>query len=130
MSILTGNDRYKRIGQWGLQSVAGKMRQSPFGYSQWLCVLDFYLSTPEEIILVGSSDNPQTRELLYKIHSMWLPNKIVAAYVPEGSDSLAGLPVFKGRQIVNGQSTVYVCKNYSCRAPITDVNQLEKELVS
>jgi len=41
--------------------------------------------------------------------------------------SLGG-PLLEGKTTLGGRLTVYVCQNYTCKAPVTDVAALEKQL--
>ena len=61
---------------------------SAFGYM--LSALDFYLSEPKEIAVVGNLDSHEVRLLVEEIYSRYIPNKVVAASEP-GDDFLARL---------------------------------------
>ncbi len=39
------------------------------------------------------------------------------------------LPFIKDYKQIDGKTAVYICNNFSCLEPITDINELEKELV-
>ena len=45
----------------------------------------------------------------------------------DASASLGG-PLLEGKTMLGGRPTVYVCQNYTCKAPVTDVAALEKQL--
>ena len=104
------------------------MAKTPLGTSHWLCALDFYLSAPKEIVIVGARDNALTQELSKVIYTRWLPNKVVAAFDSNDPDSAKELPLFENRKMVNGRPTVFVCQNNICQSPITEAKELEKRL--
>jgi uncharacterized protein YyaL (SSP411 family) len=58
----------------------------------------------------------------------YLPNKVVA-FAPE-ADSKASQTVklLEGRDRVDGKTTAYVCRNFYCEAPQTQVEGLAKAL--
>ncbi len=125
---LTDNHEFEQIAARALRSVQELMSQHPLGFSNWLCALDFSLSEPRQITLIGSLDNPVTSELLHTLCATWLPNKVVAAYDPGDPTSIPELKLFENREMINNQSTVYVCHRYSCQKPITDPISLAAQL--
>jgi len=105
------------------------MRQNPLGFSNWLCALDFYLSTPKEIAIIGQRDDPAAAELLRILSNAWLPNKVVAAYDPSDPTPISKLGLLEDRQMINNQPTVYICQRYICQAPVTDPASLTAQLL-
>ena len=95
-----------------------QMEGMPSGSGQLLCELAFLLSTPKEVAIVGTKGDAKTEALLAALHSTYQPNKIVAL-----SESAEGqtLPLLTGKTQVDGGTTAYVCENYVCQAPTTDV---------
>jgi len=123
---LTDNKRFEEIALKGLQSVRDLMSVYPLGFSNWLCALDFYLSAPREIALVGSS-SPATFELLQVLCKKWLPNAVFAALDP--AHPVTGVKLLENREMVDHRPTVYICQRYSCHRPVTEASDLEKQLV-
>jgi uncharacterized protein YyaL (SSP411 family) len=128
LARLTDNEQFEKIAMQSLQSMRESMSQYPLGFSSWLCALDFYLSTPKEIVIVGPRDNPATLELLHTPCSIWLPNKVVAAYDPNDPAPVSQLKLFENRQMINNRPTVYVCEHYICHLPVTDPASLGAQL--
>ena len=94
------------------------------GYGHWLCGLDFALSTPKEVVVVGNRAESNTVELLNAVYSRFLPNKVVAG-MESGDDPIADqLELLEGRVLINGLPTAYVCQNYACQMPVTDPQAL------
>ncbi len=93
----------------------------PSGSGQLLCELAFLLSTPKEVVIVGKRGDVRTESMLAAVHSIYQPNKIVA--LSESADGQT-LPLLAGRTQINDTATAYVCENYVCQAPTTDVEEL------
>lgn len=125
---LTDNHGFENIAAQALRSVRELISQHPLGFGNWLCALDFYLSEPRQIAIIGSADNPATSELLHTLCTTWLPNKVVAAYDPGDPTAVSELKLFENRGMINNQSTVYVCHRYSCQQPVTDPVSLAEQL--
>lgn len=95
-----------------------QMEGMPSGSGQLLCELAFLLSTPKEIAIVGEKGDAKTEAMLAALHGMYLPNKILAMReLPEEQT----LPLLAGKTQIDGRATAYVCENYVCQAPTTDV---------
>ena len=128
LARLTDNEHFEKVATQSLRSTQQLMHQHPLGFSNWLCALDFYLSQPKEIVIIGPRDNPATSELLHTLCTTWLPNKIVAVHDPNDPKPVSGLKLLENRQMVNHQPTVYVCDRYTCRTPVTDPALLHAQL--
>jgi uncharacterized protein YyaL (SSP411 family) len=123
LSRLTGNQDWQRLAVQSLRSVRELIQRHPLGFANWLSGLDFYLSRPMEIAIIGPRDDSATGELLKTICSAWLPNKVAAARDP-GDPAPAELTLLKDRAMVDGKPAVYVCRDYTCKAPVTDPAKL------
>lgn len=95
-----------------------QMERMPSGSGQLLCELAFLLSTPKEIAIVGEKGEAKTEAMLTALHGTYQPNKIVA--LSESADGQT-LPLLAGKTQVDNTATVYVCENYVCQAPTTNV---------
>ena len=54
LAAFTGEDRYYRHAEALLGALQSALIQAPLGFAQWLCALDFALSNPKEIAIVGA----------------------------------------------------------------------------
>ena len=129
LSVLTGESDYSRRGAAALRSIQPYLARAPMGMGHWLCALDFYLSTPKEIAIVGEMTTPAAQALLDVVYGRYLPNKVIAGSDPSVSgDGSFELPLLQGRALTNGQPTAYVCENYVCRLPVTEPEALAGQL--
>ncbi|MEJ7570354.1 MAG: thioredoxin domain-containing protein [Gaiellaceae bacterium] len=85
---------------------------SAFGWS--LCALGLWFSPPRELAIVGDLDAEVARSALQE----WAPDTVVAVGPAEG------VPLLAGKTRVGGQTAVYVCERFVCRAPVTDAAAL------
>ena len=135
LAVFTGNEDYNLKGSRPLRSVSRLMTQAPGGAAYWLGVLDFYISLPREIAIVGDGNDEAMQELLDTVFSRYLPNKVVVG-VNTGGDSAGapvssqaeGIPLLEGRGTADGKPTAYVCQNYVCQLPVTDSQALIAQL--
>ncbi len=102
-----------------------QMERMPSGSGQLLCELAFLLSTPKEIAIVGEQEDVKTEAMLAALHGIYQPNKIVA--LSESTDGQT-LPLLAGKTQIDNTATAYVCENYVCQAPTTDIEAFVKML--
>ena len=108
------------------------MERVPAGFGQILCALDFYLESPKEIAIVGRKGGPETRAILRGIHSQFVSPKVVALLDPAEDEEAVEreVPLLRDKTMRDGKPTVYICRNYTCQAPTTDLNELLEALKS
>jgi hypothetical protein len=125
----TGEQTYLDRAERTFRVFREQMDQNAFGTASLLSALDFYLSKPKEIVLVGSRSDPAMRDLLNKIHGRYIPNKTLAVVSgTEGPDAIGVPAAAQGKTALAGKSTAYVCHNFTCSQPVTDWDALEKLL--
>ncbi len=137
LAVFTGNDEYHLKGATPLRSLSRLMTQAPGGAAHWLGALDFYVSIPKEIAVIGPRENPATGALLDAVFGRYLPNKVVAgrdaapvAAAPDAASAPHGIPLLEGKEMVEGKPTAYVCQHYVCQLPVADAAALGQQLES
>jgi uncharacterized protein YyaL (SSP411 family) len=90
-----------------------------------LCALDWYLTTPQEIVVVGNRGDARTEALLSTVHRRYLPNRAVLVVEASRRAGESDLPFAAGKTNVNGQPTAYVCQRQTCLPPVTESHQLD-----
>ena len=128
MSRITGVASYEGVAGAMLRRVQDQMSAYPLASGNWLCALDFSLSDPEEVVVVGRRDDPRTKALLTALNGRYLPNRILVGFQPGGPVSPLLDNLAKGRATVEGRPAVYICRGRTCHAPVTDPDQLRRLL--
>ncbi|MBV9358818.1 MAG: thioredoxin domain-containing protein [Chloroflexi bacterium] len=119
LAMLTDNADYRALAERTLAPLAEPMQRYPLGFARALSAVDFLLSDPAEVAIVGPSDRADTRALLQATFAPFLPNKVVAGAVPDDGDAGRGVPLLAQRGLVDGRAAAYVCQHYVCQAPVT-----------
>jgi uncharacterized protein len=115
-----GDQRYERFGSMVLRLVASQIKRYPQGFGRALSVAEFHLASVRELVVIGDLKNDLSREVL----SGYLPTAIVS--ISEGANEDVAL--LKGRSMVDGKPTAYVCENFVCQRPVTAVEELRAQL--
>ena len=121
-ALFTGKERYRNLAIAVLREVGDSIRRYPSGFGYALSAADFLLSTPKEVAIVGSTPD-DFQPLLAETWRRYLPNKVVAA-----SFGVDVIPLLENRSMIDGLPTAYVCENYTCKQPVTDISALREQL--
>ena len=128
MSVITGNEDYAAKAVAPLRTLAELMGRAPAGTGRWLAALDFYLSTPKEVAVIGPPDDPATLALLREVNGRYLANRVLAGADGEAAAAASRLLLLEGKGMTDGKPTAYVCENYACQLPVTDAESLAAQL--
>ena len=85
-----------------------------------------WLAGPAEIAVVGDEDDERTRVL----HQAALLAAPPGAVLALGDGTLETGPLLAGRRQVDGAPAAYVCRNFTCRAPVTTPDELRAVLAA
>ncbi len=114
-------DRAREIlGQFGQTAAA-----QPFQAERLLTAALAHHDGFVEVVVVGEEGLESTRALWRECCDAYLPTK-VAARVDPGERS--ELPLFAGRNLVDGEPVAYVCRDFVCKRPVKTVEELRAEL--
>jgi hypothetical protein len=102
------------------------VEQSPSAHTQLMVALDFGLGPCYEVVIAGSAHAEDTRAMLKALRTRFLPNKVVLLNTgEEGSPGISQLGAFtRDQPSIGGKATAYVCLNYSCKSPTTDISKM------
>ena len=130
LSLLLDRDDYRERAEAVLDSLSGGVERLPGAFGRLLAALDFHLSAPREVVIVGDPASPDTQALIDAVYARYLPNKVVAGRAPEDEEAADLVPLLAGRPTREGRATAYVCEGYACQSPTTDPEELAGQLVS
>jgi uncharacterized protein YyaL (SSP411 family) len=128
LSVLLERDDYRRHAETVLEGLSGVITRIPGGFGRLLSALDFYLSTPYEVAIVGDPEAEDTQALMNVVYSAYLPNKVVAGRSESDEEAVRLVPLLADRPTRNGKATAYVCVNYACQNPSTEPEELREQL--
>ena len=126
LAAFTGEDRYYQAGEALLSALQPALIQAPLGFAQWLCALDFALSAPKEIAIVGPDRSGGVQALIDVVRSGYRPHQVVA--VGATPDRISAIPLLLDRPAIDNRATAYVCERFTCQRPTTDPSKLAEQL--
>ncbi len=128
LAFLTDNDDYRNRAITIFRLITDSIRRYPSAFGNALCAVDFHLSTPKEIAIVGV-DQSAIHGFLTEVWRNYLPNKIVAPALADDSKAATFIPLLHNRMKTGEQVTAYVCEHYTCKQPVHEVAQLASQLL-
>jgi len=114
LARLWGDDELERRALGVFRLVSRLLPQAPSAFGHTLSALDLHFSPPREIAVIGPADSEVARAAL----APFQPNTVVAFGPSEG------VPLLRGKDLVDERPAVYICENFACRSPVTDAAAL------
>ena len=130
-SALTGSARHREAAEAALGVLPAIAARYPRAAGAGLAVAEAWLAGPAEIAVVGSLEDERTRALHQTALYAAPPGAVLA--LGDGTEAVgseAGVPLLAGRGVVNGAPAAYVCRQFTCQAPVTTPQQLREALAT
>jgi uncharacterized protein YyaL (SSP411 family) len=121
---MTGNMELEKISEQIIKSFGETINQYPSGYTQFLCGLDFALGPTKEIVIAGEPDMNDTKQILREIWKRFLPRKVLLLHSMKDKSFEEIAKFTKEQNPIDGRATAYICENYACKTPATDMNTI------
>jgi len=120
---ITQEEKYHKITQKILEAQASMAAENPFAFGYLLNVLYLDIQKPSEITILNS----QNTELVSILSKKFLPESIIVTIHQEDElNLLSKFSFFAGKEFLTDQTTVFVCKNFSCSLPLTSLEEVEE----
>ncbi|GAV24846.1 thioredoxin [Carboxydothermus islandicus] len=125
---MLGEEDFLQKAEEILSTFAGKVSEIPSAYSFYLLAYIFYLGPVKEVVVAGEPGGEDTRAMIEKINLAYLPNSVVLFHPigDAGQEIQEIIPHIADKKPLPGErATVYVCENFSCKAPVVEVEMLD-----
>ncbi len=119
LSFYFGREDLRESATAAVRAYGRPIARYPRAFARTLIVVDFLLTGPVELALVGRPGEAGYEALCQEVNRRhYLPNRIIARYDPSGPPTTH--PLLMGKGLVRGHPALYVCRNFSCQAPIIE----------
>ncbi|MBL6445133.1 thioredoxin domain-containing protein [Fulvivirga sp. 29W222] len=119
LGIIYDNDDYKSKSKAMIGKMTSLLEGEPTYLYNWGILYSYLASSTAEVAIVGSNAN----NIRIRFGKRYYPNKVVI-----GTKQSSNLPLLKGKEAINDQTTIYVCYNKTCKLPVTDIDQAYEQL--
>jgi uncharacterized protein YyaL (SSP411 family) len=125
LARLTGDEKYERFATTILRLVAAQIKRYPQAFGRVLSTTEFYLNRTKEIVIIGEKGNGLEREVWQE----FLPDKIVVLSDKIDKD-VDIIPLLQDKNMIDARPTAFVCENFTCQKPATNVEDLRTQLTA
>jgi uncharacterized protein len=116
-------DRIERT----LRMFGTRLEQMGRAVPMMAAALSTFVAGLQQIVIVEGDRNAD--EMAQAVARQYLPFAIVLHVHPDRRRALAGsLPFIEPMQAVDGATAAYVCRNFTCKQPVTNIDELQQEL--
>jgi len=123
LTRITGNTNWAELAEKTIRAFSEDVNRAPTGYTLMLTGFMFDTQNSKEIVIVGDSRNRNTTKFLHTIRASYAPHKVLLFKDTSVRDNrLEQLANWTSTQnSINGKPTAYVCKNFACNQPTSDI---------
>ena len=124
---LTGDDRVRGRAERTLARYGPRIGAAGRSIPMMLCALSVWHAGMSQVVIVGTRQ--RARPLLEEVARHYMPFAIVIPIGHEnGSNRIGALLPFAAAMTDRGGAAAYVCRDFTCRQPVTTVQELAREL--
>ena len=125
LSRITGREQLEEDAGRIAIAFSKDVSRAPIAYTQLMVALDFALGPSYEIVIAGKASAEDTKSMLEALRKRFIPNKVVILRPGGESPDIVEIAEFtKSQTSLRGKATAYVCHNYQCSRPTTDMKEM------
>jgi uncharacterized protein YyaL (SSP411 family) len=125
LAQITNRPDYRRAVERALAALAARVASQPVAVPLMLSALYWTLSPVRQIILIGLREDALTQAFLREARARFLPDSITLLIDSEDTRQRLArfIPELAGMKQVDGKTTAYVCRDYTCQLPTSEVSR-------
>ncbi|MDD5100626.1 MAG: thioredoxin domain-containing protein [Syntrophales bacterium] len=126
MGRMTGDFRLEQAAAALIRPFSESIRSLPSAHAQWLVALEMLAAPPCEVVIAGRPEAADTGELIAVVRRCRRPQPVLLLRPEEErkSEIVEIAPFTLEMRAIDGRAAAYVCRNHSCRRPVTDPGEL------
>ena len=128
LAAYTGDARYDNAARAVLKILTDAMRQYPQAFAESLNATDALVNGIVEVAVVGDRDTEEARDIFALLNRLFRPN-LVTALARKDVAEHESIPLLSHRKMLEDRTTVYVCRQFACRLPVTSAAEVDALLL-
>ena len=125
LAELQHDSDFRRRAAFTIETLAEPAAKHPSAFGHLLGSMDMELNGAIQVAIVGDADDAAFRALERVVAEEYVPSLVLAAGAGE---EVSSVKLLEGRVRREGKSTAYVCRGYTCDAPVTEPRDLAGQL--
>jgi len=122
LADFTGRQDLREKAERTLKAFGEPLESAPLSHTYMLCALGFWFGSKEIVVAGGGTG---ATGLVDEIHRRFLPDKVLALASPDLPEISS---LIEGKGEIGGRPAVYICENFACKSPATDLESLKRQL--
>ncbi len=122
---ITGEVHWAEMADQLFKVFSKEIENAPAGFTSMLSAFLFESDRPKEIVIVGSKQDPVAQQALKRLRTEYHPGNVIL--FKDTDDKMNRLSPIANWTIehrpINNQTTFYVCEDFACKIPTTDLEQ-------
>jgi uncharacterized protein YyaL (SSP411 family) len=130
LSRILGDESYAKQAESILKVFGDTINNHPMGYFNSLTGIMYAAGSSQEIVVVGDPRDDTVMAMVNVIRAKYNPFSVSVLYsVDKENEELERMiPGIVERKMHEGRPAAYVCRNFTCNAPVTTVDELKEQL--
>jgi uncharacterized protein YyaL (SSP411 family) len=124
MHGFTGEERWRERAMEIIAPLATVVGRAPLAVAGLAAAMELAVGPMREIAIGGDRADTATLAMIGAVHRRFDPLRVLAW------GTAGDVPLLDDRPAIDGMSTAYICGGFVCRAPVTDLAALERELAA
>ena len=125
---ITGEVKWAEMADQLFKVFSKEIENAPTGFTSMLSAFLFESDSPKEIVIVGSMQDPIAQQAIKRLQTEYHPGNVIL--FKDTNDKMNQLnPIANWtneHRPINDQTTFYVCEDFACKMPTTDLDQAFK----
>ncbi len=122
---LTGNPHYLDQAEDILRAVRKFIDAYSPGYCYHMIALNHYYDRKAPTVVIALNEKEEHKSALYHaLYSTFIPHKAVILRRESDEDLFRLIPSLRAQQPIEGKTTLYICREGVCDAPLTNFEQM------
>jgi uncharacterized protein len=113
LSRITGDEKLEEMAQRQLEVFSGSIASIPSSHSVFLMAVLYSQIGGKSVVIVGDKEDTSAKAMLAEINNRYLPFTTTALNINA-----------EQYKLVDNKSAAYICQNYSCSQPVTEIQEL------
>ncbi len=122
LAAISGDERWRGYAMEIIAPLAQAIPRAPLAFGSLAAAAELGLGPVREIAIAGERNAADTGALVDTVWQRFDPLRVLAWGAADG------VPLLDNRPLRGGAATAYVCHNFVCEAPVTDVAALTRLL--
>ena len=128
LSRITGEPGHEERAEQLLRSFSVQIQDAPAGYAFALDSLQLINSDSMEVIITAKEKSEEVDTMINEVEKNTPPGSVVLLKTESNRALLSKLSPFTANYPVSDQPSVYICKNFTCKAPVYSLDEVIEAL--